>query len=305
MKRLRRPPRGVTIVELLVVMAILGFLTALLIPALQAAREAGRRSACANHLRQIGVAFHSYEESHRSLPAGYVSSVKPGGAESGPGWGWAALLLNYVEENSLRGHLRFDRPIEDPSNSANRTKLIAVYLCPSDSTESIWSTFSGWGDFGPAPETKICDLPSANYVAMSGNGDLGVAGSGLFFSNSNIGFNQITDGSSHTIAVGERSRLIAQATWVGSITGALLPFGIDGSDGSYYLFEPSSAMVLGRTGVPNFPGNATSNMGMFSSQHYGGINFVFADGHVTFLSSGTDPQLFDALSTRAGGEPTF
>ena len=145
------------------------------------------------------------------MPSGYVSRFTPDGADTGPGWGWAALLLNYIEESSLRGYLRLDDPIEDAANSEYRTKLVPVYSCPSDSTEGIWSTFSGWGDFGPAPESRICDVASSNYAAMSGNGDLGVAGTGLFFCNSHVGFNQITDGSSHTIAVGERSRLIGQA----------------------------------------------------------------------------------------------
>ena len=149
---------GLTLVELLVVIAIVGLLVALLLPAIQLAREAARRSQCASHLRQIGVALQTFEESNGVLPSGYVSSIAPDGADTGPGWGWAALLLAYIEQGALRGELRLDRPIEDTANSANRTKPVSVYLCPSDTTESIWSTFTVWGDDGPAPDSKVCDV---------------------------------------------------------------------------------------------------------------------------------------------------
>jgi prepilin-type processing-associated H-X9-DG protein/prepilin-type N-terminal cleavage/methylation domain-containing protein len=305
MKQLQQIRGGFTLVETLVVIAIIGLLVALLLSAVQAARESARRSECSNHLRQIGVALQCFEESNRALPAGYVSGVTADGADTGPGWGWATLMLNYIEQSSLRAVLRLDHPIEDAANSEYRSQLVSLYLCPSDSTESIWSTYSGWGDFGPDPGHRICDVATANYVAMFGNGELGGAGTGLFFCNSQVGFNQITDGASNTIAVGERSHLLGQATWAGAITGALLPLGTDVSDGSYYRFFHGSAMVLGRTGEPNAPGDSTSVMDMFSSQHSNGVNFVFADGHVAFLRSETDPEVLEALSTRAGGEPSF
>jgi len=304
MKRLQHARQGLTLVELLVVTALVVLTFAILLPAVQRAREAARMSACADHLRQIGMALQSFEGSRRCLPAGYLSHVSRSGEEAGPGWGWAALLLNHLEESSMSGHIQFDRTIEDPANFEYRTRLLSVYSCPVARTESAWPTFSSWGDFSPASDSKICDVASANYVAMAGDGDLDVAGTGLFFRNSNIGLHHITDGLSLTIAVGERSRMLGQATWVGAVRAALLPFGID-DDGSYYLFARSSAMVLGRTGLPNLPGDAISNLEMFSSQHYSGINFVFADGHVASLSSTTDSIVFQALSTRAAGEVTF
>ncbi len=121
-----------TLVELLVVIAIIGLLIALLLPAIQAAREASRRGQCANNLRQIGVALQTYESAQRGLPSGYISEFVAGGADIGPGWGWAALLLNHVEENSLHALLRFDRPIEDPANSPFRAMPLPIYLCASD-----------------------------------------------------------------------------------------------------------------------------------------------------------------------------
>lgn len=300
MRQTQQERSGLTFVELLMVMAIVGLIVFLLLPAIQAGRETARRSECANHLRQLGIALQSYADSSGSLPSGYLSRYTTTGADVGPGWGWAALLLNHFEENSLHARLQWGRPIEDLSNAESRTMPIATYLCPSDHVETNWSTFGRWGNVGPAPESHICDVASANYVAMSGNGRLRVAGTGLFFRNSDVCTNQITDGTSQTIAIGERSRLRGQATWVGSPTGAVLPLVRIGDDESGPLFFHAAAMVLGQ-----FAGDPTADVDLFSSQHPGGGNFLFADGHVLFVPSNTDCAVLDAFSTRAGGEPMF
>lgn len=303
--------KAFTLVEALVVILVVGLSVGMFLPAIQAARETARRSVCANHLRQIGIALHNYEGSSRCLPSGYLSEVTADGAETGPGWGWGALLMNHLEEGAHRGLLHLEHPLESPLNSAFRTKAVSVYLCPADSVEPAWPAFAAYGDFGPSPQSKICDVASANYVAMFGNGETGAAGRGLFFRNSHVGVREITDGVSHTIAVGERSHSLAHATWVGAITGALLAPAAsefpaesesDGASEIEFTLEPAAAMVLGRTGEGKSPGNARSGMDMFLSHHSGGVHFVFADGHVTFLTIELDPQVFEALSTRAGAE---
>src|SRR3954449_8651134 len=97
-----RPPRhGFTLVELLVVIAIIGVLVALLLPAVQAARESARRMQCQNNLKQIGLALLNYESSHKALPAGYLSDIDASGNDTGPGWGWAALILPQMEETTV------------------------------------------------------------------------------------------------------------------------------------------------------------------------------------------------------------
>ncbi len=291
-----RKPGGFTLIELLVVIAIIGLLVALLLPAIQAAREASRRSHCTNNLRQIGVALQTYEGAHRTLPSGYLSEFATGGVDTGPGWGWAALLLSNLEETSLSGRVQFDRPIEDIANEPVRVQPVAVYLCPSDPVPPIWEALRD----DPA-RTKICDVASANYVGMYGNSEPGVDGTGLFFRNSRVRLREITDGTSKTIAVGERSHALGQSTWVGSVTGALLVPGPADGIGTYEI-EHGATMVLGQAGEHKSPGDPTGEADMFHSLHPGGANFVFADAHVSFLTAQLDPEIFEALATRAGGE---
>jgi prepilin-type processing-associated H-X9-DG protein len=288
-----------------VVVAIIGLLVGLLLPAIQAARESARRTECSNHLRQIGIALQTYEAASRGLPSGYISRFTPGtlaapSVDTGPGWGWAALLLSQLEENSLRGQLVFDRPIEDPANAQRRVQPVAVYLCPSDGAPAVWSALK---DTNPTPQNKICEVASANYVGMYGDSEPGVDGSGLFFRNSHVAFREITDGASNTIAAGERSYLLGESTWVGSVTGAVLAPGPGDHDGiGASEIEDGSSMVLGHAGEGKSPGDPTSDVNQFYSQHPGGVNFVFADAHVSFLTPQMDYKVFKALATRAGGE---
>ena len=114
-----------TLVELLVVIAIVGLLVALLLPAIQAAREASRRSHCANNLRQIGMALQTYESAQRGLPSGYISEFVAGGRDIGPGWGWAAMLLPQFEQTPLFNALNFSLTIEAPANSTGSTEACA------------------------------------------------------------------------------------------------------------------------------------------------------------------------------------
>ena len=294
-----------TLIELLVVIAIIGLLVALLLPAIQAARESARRSECSNNLRQIGIAIQNYEGSNHTLPSGYLSNFTANGTDTGPGWGWAALLLAQLEETSLRGLLRFDRPIEDPANLAGRTTLVSVFLCPSDTVAPVLSAYKEAGSEAGSidPKNKICDVASANFVGMFGNTEPGIDGSGLFFRNSHVRLREISDGTSHTIAVGERSHLLGEASWAGSVTGAYLAPAPNDNDGiGTFEVEHGSTMVLGHTGEHIGPGDPNGETDMFFSNHGGGVNFVFADAHVAFLSTEMYSKVFEALSTRAGGE---
>jgi prepilin-type N-terminal cleavage/methylation domain-containing protein/prepilin-type processing-associated H-X9-DG protein len=291
--------RAFTLVEILVVIAIIGLLVALLLPAVQAARESARRTQCTNNLHQIGIALQNYESAFRCLPPGYISQFLADGTDTGPGWGWGAFLLGGLEEGALRGLVQFGRPIEDPSNLQARTTQVAAYLCPSDFLRPTWPAYQDNGSSGA--QTLICDIASANYVGMYGNAEPGIDGAGLFFRNSHVQIREITDGTAQTIAVGERSHLLGEATWVGSVTGTLLMPGPNDGVGIYEV-EHGCTMVLGQAGEHSSPGDPAGEPDMFHSLHPGGVNFVFADAHVSFLSQETDSKVFEALSTRAGGE---
>src|SRR5437660_12527568 len=126
-----RQQHGFTLIELLVVIAILAVLIGLLVPAVQKVRAAAARVQCANNLEQVGLGLHGYHDANQAFPAGYVSGFDASGNDTGPGWGWAALLLPYVEQQNLAAALHLDQPIEAPANAA-RTTPVKTYLCPAD-----------------------------------------------------------------------------------------------------------------------------------------------------------------------------
>lgn len=183
-----RPRRGFTLVELLVVIAIIGILVALLLPAVQAAREAARRTQCTNGLKQLVLATHNYESSRRVLPPGYVSqpvSLDNETGDNGPGWGWGMALLEYLEESSVSGALDPDLPLWAPPNLPAIDTTINAFLCPSVSGPRDPFVVSDEGgnpvDLGTGPIT----VGRSHYVASHGQescwGDCGspTAGGGV------------------------------------------------------------------------------------------------------------------------------
>jgi prepilin-type N-terminal cleavage/methylation domain-containing protein/prepilin-type processing-associated H-X9-DG protein len=291
--------RGFTLIELLVVIAIISVLVALLLPAVQQAREAARRAQCKNNLKQIGLALQNYHGSHNTFPPGYVSTFDNSGNDTGPGWGWAAMVLPEFEQATLQNSISFTQPIEAAVNAAPRVAPLAMLLCPSDTVHSPWSAVMR--DAVGNPTSTICQVAASNYIGVFGVREPGIDGDGIFFRNSSIGIRDIVDGASTTLQVGERSQRWCEATWVGAVTGAQL-FPPSGSPAVPFV-ENASGMILGHTfeGPPNSPGLECND---FSSQHAGGAHFVFADGHVQFISTSMNKLVFRALSTRAGGEPT-
>src|SRR5687767_13013899 len=119
---------GFTLVELLVVIAIIGLLVALLLPAVQAAREAARATQCKNNLKQMGLAVHNYSDTNRRLPSGWVADA-PNGRN---GWGWGSAILAQLEQGSLQQQIHFDLRILNAANQPFHTTVLTVYICPSD-----------------------------------------------------------------------------------------------------------------------------------------------------------------------------
>lgn len=304
-----RRKRGFTLIELLVVVAIIGVLIALLLPAVQQAREAARRTQCKNNLRQIGLALHNYADSEKTFPCGYIGTWAPNDTlriDRGPGWGWAALLLHYVEQEDLYHAINFDLNIENDANSTSRVRLMSVYLCPSDPISS--QVVNVYAD---DQTTVITKVGGANYVGMFGTGEVGEnldSGNGTFFRNSRIRTKDFSDGLSHTIVVGERSHNISRVTWTGAVTDGFLgptPRSEGGTVQTPFDPEGSFIMILGPVGTEDgkrTPNDPEAHNEDYWSRHAGGCHMLMGDGSVQFIQDQIDPLVFQALATRAGGE---
>src|SRR5262249_37506274 len=206
------------------------------------------------------------------FPPGYVSGVASDGEDTGPGWGWAAQVLPQMEQSALANSIRFDKPIEDPVNATPRVTKITPYLCPADDAPPTW-----WAtryDPSGKVQKQICQVAGANYVGVFGKTEPGVDGEGIFFRNSKVAIKDITDGTSQTLLVGERTFKVGPATWVGSVTGATLYQPATGPQ-----VEGGAGMALGVADRQG-PSGTGIEVNAFASLHPGGgANFVFADGH--------------------------
>ena len=166
-----RSVRAFTLIEPLVVISIISLLVGLLLPAVQAAREAACRVQCVNNLKQIGLAVHAYEATHQSLPPGYVSSFDSTGTDLGPGWGWAAMILPQLEQATIYSAVNFSVNVETAANQSARLIVVAGFLCPSDRVEQSWPAVDRDIVTG-APIREICRIAPSNYVGMNGTSEL-------------------------------------------------------------------------------------------------------------------------------------
>lgn len=289
-----------TLVELLVVIAIIGVMTALLLPAVQAAREAARKMSCANHLRQITLAIHNYESAFKVMPPGSYHAVPDGYS-----WGMLAFLLPFMEESAAFESIDFANPHcgeeiksrqaiggNDPSSHA-----IAILLCPSDplSSQSLLS-----GPLGPLPYSgDVGVLFPTDYLGMAGSNDADLTGTyegcggmmdgnGMMYSRSFHQFRDVLDGTTHTMIVGERA-IPFDLGWGWPMCG--------GHECEHYV---SSALGL-------LHGNHDPAEYFIHNQHYwswhpGGCHISMVDGSVKFFTYSIDYNTYLNLSTRGGKE---
>ena len=237
----------------------------------------------------------------------------------GPGWGWASFSLGQMEQVPVYNSINFVLGIEVPANQTARLTLLGSFLCPSDAWRQDTFTVVDSTTTGTTSGNPICDVASSNYLGSVGTGDASSLypyiidsdntppgrdnGNGLFFRNHSIKIAQITDGTSQTFAVGERSQNLSRATWTGAVTNAAVPL-VALQSGAGFDPEGGGALVLSHTGEghgPNSP-SGLAHGDQYWSLHPGGANFLFADGSVRFVKEQIGFRIFQALATRAGGE---
>ncbi|MCH2200351.1 MAG: DUF1559 domain-containing protein [Fuerstiella sp.] len=269
---------GYTLIELLVIFAIIGVLIAILLPAVQTAREAARRIQCANNLRQLGLAIHYYHDYHGSFPPGCMDDEHK--QES---WGWGTFILPQIEQNQLYEQLdvtnrRLTEILQDPGVNRLVQTPIAVFRCPSDSTPDQLPAelrhFNGNGNI------EELELGTANYVACQGLYDEGGSfrNNGVFYNGSVTELKDIRDGTSNTFMLGERDMRCASGVWAGCRN----PPG--GCNWGVYQNRGRVSEELNSPVTRESPNQCDSCSEGFSSAHSGGAWFVFCDSSVRFIS---------------------
>jgi prepilin-type N-terminal cleavage/methylation domain-containing protein/prepilin-type processing-associated H-X9-DG protein len=299
-----QPPKlgeAFTLVELLVVISIIGVLMALLLPAIQAARESARRTQCINKLKQIGLALQNHHDAKKYFPSGanIHTTIRRVGLS------WNVLVLPYLELGSLYGEIQ-PQPDGGAANYSHENSLIDSFICPSALEQ------------GNEPNRE----KGSNYSAVAGAGrnDDGKMGftspncgdvftDGVFFANSRTPIARITDGTSNTLAIGERTYFLR--VWLfgttkrgdpvseicsGSAHNILYPINADQYQFGFCKVDDSAP-----TGAPK---TMLLNDLQFGSDHPGGANFSFADGSVHMLSETIDMTVYKDMSTKDGGEIT-
>ncbi len=285
-ERLPGVRRAVTILELLVALAVITLVVAVVLPAVGAAREAARRVQCTNHLKQLGLALHCYEDSFRCLPAGWQWE-----ASGNTGFSWAVPLLPLLEQRTVYDLIDRNRPVGDAANDRARDVSLAVWLCPSDLAAPTfelfgepgapWSTSDTAGH--PVPLTR---LPTSNYMGVFGTPEPDDSipappGDGAFIESRGVRFAELQRGLSQTLLVGERTMARVPSTWLG----------VD-----FHGADAACRLVGNAATAPNC---ATCDECEFDSRHSVGANFLWADGHVSLIADTIDGNEYRRLARRS------
>ncbi len=316
MSRVKGSSRGgMTVLELLVAISIVAILAALLLPAVGAARESSRRFQCVDRMRECGLSLHCHENLFSRFPSGWmlnhsISASVPVTPDCSA-TGWAVSVIPFLEQSSLAESIDRTRSILDPANALARSTGLPALLCPSDITQPSFvlyeedeshATFesharnareSSSSDAvvlahavshdAASGETAIVELPTANFIGVFGTIEVDIEiptpeGDGAFVESHCRRLREFERGLSNTLLVGERTMAQVPSTWFGvSLAG-----------------EDAMARLVGSAlqGI----NNPVADECDFSSRHAGGANFLWADGHVRFVSQSIDLREYHEIA---------
>jgi len=287
--------------ELLVALFIIGVLLALILPAVQQAREAARQTQCKNNLRQLGLALQNYESAHSVFPINYGLGAY---SSSNRGASWLQLILPSIDQNQLYQTIQFGRPLYEPANTSAAQRVIGLFRCPSDTHDGLmgfrsnvpgtWAVNNykacagsnwGWGAFSPVVSKSGRNANDPDGLD-SGNGFM-FRGAGRAPCVTRAA--DLRDGASSTFALGEAVPEWCRHTW-------------------WYWFNASTATCAIPPNYRKAPDTQVAMEGdwwhnySFHSRHPGGLHMAYADGRVAFLSDGIDLDVYRAMATIAGQE---
>jgi prepilin-type N-terminal cleavage/methylation domain-containing protein/prepilin-type processing-associated H-X9-DG protein len=287
---------GFTLVELLVVITIIGILIALLLPAVQAAREAARRASCLNNLTQIGLALQSYEAANGVLPPGTVDKQGPiHNVPKGYHMGWLVQILPYLGEEAIFKHVDFTVGVYDPKNAPVRAIGIATFICPSYGPHRNQSgNRPGEMIAGGGYVAGTCSMSDYAGCQNDVEAPIDSTNHGVLFLNSHISQRDVTDGTTHTIYVGEKLSDDRDLGWMSGTRASLR------NAGTNINTEENASRKLPAEAAAKRAGDLY--VGGFDSAHAGGANFLFGDGAVRFVSSSIDLGILQQLANRADGK---
>ena len=330
--------RGFTLVELLVVIAIIGILVALLLPAIQAAREAARRTQCNNNLKQIGVAMHNYHDTFKTLPPGFTNDYgaavnytgqayahhasPPPTANNVPqryyaSWAWSAYVAPYMELSAQHQTLNVTgmwaaQSLLNPESQLVLRTRVDSFRCPSDIGKETNTT---GGEYRPADTSGTqYDAATSNYAGVCDDNSANVDNtqnncSGVLYVDSNTNFRDVLDGTSSVLMVGERcfERQHARCGVMQSCGAALMYVIATSNQLSHDNRGNAAAVGSAARGInfdsPQACNNLWEAKSSFHSLHPGGAQFVLVDGSAHFISENIDLTTFRRLANRQDGEP--